>query len=89
MADKDQKKIFEKLSDDEKKAALACEALYQKEEGKEWHITGIMSKDKTDNGFKFEFQLCKGEACSLQEMTADLKDGKYVAALVEDDDLPF
>uniref|UniRef100_A0A6U3AJC0 Uncharacterized protein n=1 Tax=Lotharella globosa TaxID=91324 RepID=A0A6U3AJC0_9EUKA len=86
----DRKKLLDGLGDKEKAAVIACEEFYQKEEGKDWHISGLNEKEETMNGFKLSLMLCKGDQCTMQDFEATAKgDGKYEAKLAEDDDAPF
>merc|ERR1711998_466581 len=85
MSDQD---FLSKLSEAEKNAVKACEAFYQEEEGKEWHVTGLQECKKDGEGFKISLMLCAGDQCTMKDFTVEEKDGKLVAAL-EEDDAPF
>eukprot|EP00470_Lotharella_oceanica_P003376 CAMPEP_0170170440 /NCGR_PEP_ID=MMETSP0040_2-20121228/3432_1 /TAXON_ID=641309 /ORGANISM="Lotharella oceanica, Strain CCMP622" /LENGTH=79 /DNA_ID=CAMNT_0010409845 /DNA_START=39 /DNA_END=278 /DNA_ORIENTATION=+ len=77
--------MLDGLSDKEKAAVIACEELYQKEEGKDWHVSGIVEKEETLSGFKLSLTLCKGDQCTMQDFEATAKDGKYEAKLDEEE----
>eukprot|EP00471_Norrisiella_sphaerica_P000053 CAMPEP_0184480616 /NCGR_PEP_ID=MMETSP0113_2-20130426/2110_1 /TAXON_ID=91329 /ORGANISM="Norrisiella sphaerica, Strain BC52" /LENGTH=73 /DNA_ID=CAMNT_0026859191 /DNA_START=49 /DNA_END=270 /DNA_ORIENTATION=- len=64
------------LGDEEKKALKACEEFYQKEEGKDWHVTGVQETKKTNDGFTMDLMLCMGDQCTMQSFKATAKDGK-------------
>merc|ERR1712146_483816 len=86
MSDQD---FMKNLGETEKKAVEACEKFYQKEEGKDWHVTGLQECKKDGQEFKISLMLCAGDQCTMKDFTVEEKDGKFVAALVEDDDAPF
>ncbi len=68
---------------------LAAEAFYQKKEGKEWHLSGVNEKEATSTGFKLSLMFCKGDACTMIDVIATLKDGKYECEEDAEDDGGF